>query len=389
MPSMLIKMNSFLSVILSIGCLTVAAQNEGDLVYSEEDCMTPNMEQGLCVKVQDCEPMVKVLRSLKYPVAQNLKDELNKYVCSSNPVIHVCCTGNPIVIQSRSSNYVQKLEPPDVSFHRNLGLLPENCGEPNLLNNKILGGIDTKLNEFPWMVLLGYRSVDGPKYRCDGTIINERYILTAAHCVKTNQGPPNTVRLGEYNLSTRKDCATLENGTVKCSLGVQNVAIEQIIAHPDFDDYSLINDIALIRMPKMNISIENVQPICLPLGDLRNAMSDNYIAVGWGLTNNETSPNIVQKVSVRMVDLETCKRHYSYQVKITEKQLCAGGNKENVCSGDSGGPIQYESTIDGTTKYIQQGVISFGTNQCGFGNKPSVHSNVAYYMNWILDTLKP
>lgn len=45
---------------------------------------------------------------------------------------------------------------PDVSQHRNLGLLPSNCGP--IEDNKIVGGNRTRLFEMPWMVLLSYNS---------------------------------------------------------------------------------------------------------------------------------------------------------------------------------------------------------------------------------------
>lgn len=57
-----------------------------------------------------------------------------------------------------------------------------NCGDSN--SNRILGGEETNLNEFPWMALLRYDSPSN-EFKCGGSLITNFYVLTAAHCAKT------------------------------------------------------------------------------------------------------------------------------------------------------------------------------------------------------------
>lgn len=64
------------------------------------------------------------------------------------------------------------------------------CGLDQTVSN-IFGGIKTDLREFPWMVLLQYRTSAGvEKFACGGSIINKRYVMTAAHCVKGKKLEP-------------------------------------------------------------------------------------------------------------------------------------------------------------------------------------------------------
>ncbi|XP_050091033.1 CLIP domain-containing serine protease B9-like [Anopheles aquasalis] len=47
-----------------------------------------------------------------------------------------------------------------------------------------MGGKNCTIGEFPWFALLQYENRRGErKFSCGGSLINNRYVLTAAHCV--------------------------------------------------------------------------------------------------------------------------------------------------------------------------------------------------------------
>ncbi|KFB41568.1 AGAP004855-PA-like protein [Anopheles sinensis] len=69
----------------------------------------------------------------------------------------------------------------------NWNLLPtESCGQ--IPSNRTVAGNKSHSFEFPWMVMLRYQTDDGFINGCGGSLINNRYVLTAAHCVKTWSG---------------------------------------------------------------------------------------------------------------------------------------------------------------------------------------------------------
>ncbi|KAL0270403.1 UNVERIFIED_CONTAM: hypothetical protein PYX00_007825 [Menopon gallinae] len=171
-------------------------------------------------------------------------------------------------------------------------LLPENtCGID--LPRRILGGTTADIDEFPWLALLQYKNRNGQRsHDCGGALISSRYVVTAAHCtiglgVTTRKLKLEKVRLGEWDLSTETDCQH-----ELCSKRVQEIDIEEIINHPDYNprESSQTNDIALLRLRREAETNQFVHPICLPLDDMAkmNFEGKRMSVAGWGRTKNGT-----------------------------------------------------------------------------------------------------
>lgn len=278
----------------------------------------------------------------------------------------------------------------------NLELFPSTCGIDS--NNKIINGDNATLRQFPWMALLGFTDSDTKQdmFLCGGSLINERYILTAAHCFQTPDSVKLTsVRLGELDLRNKTDCI-YEGDDVECAPPPEDVEVEHVIIHDEFSSGHLKNDIALVRLKRKIEFNDYIRPICLPfVSTITGEEEKKYTVIGWGKVDNfleEGSPNL-QFAKVVSTPVSECNELQPQEVKpIDHTQLCAGGNLgKDACKGDSGGPLVDVPDIPHSSelKYVQIGIVSFGYKTCGAQEVPTVYTRVSSFIDWILHNMEP
>ncbi|XP_015768932.1 PREDICTED: serine protease 55-like [Acropora digitifera] len=61
--------------------------------------------------------------------------------------------------------------------------LPSSCGARPISNARIVGGSETVKNSIPWQAML---RTDGGQF-CGGSLIHPQWVLTAAHCVMSEE----------------------------------------------------------------------------------------------------------------------------------------------------------------------------------------------------------
>ncbi|XP_055708950.1 uncharacterized protein LOC129805183 [Phlebotomus papatasi] len=250
----------------------------------------------------------------------------------------------------------------------------------------IVGGTNAKPREFPHMALIGYGdNVNSLQWNCGGSLISEKFVLSAAHCVFSREfGYASYARLGELNYDTTTDDAH-----------PVDIAIETHIKHPEYTVKSDYNDIALFKLQKSATFNRYVRPICL--SDKRNIREMKAIATGWGLTEYlGQKSNTLRKVTLELFSQSECYRIYEFPPSnklsrgIDENsQICAGSYSEekDTCEGDSGGPLQVYN-LDVYCMYRIIGLTSFGKG-CGSAGSPTVYTRTSNYIDWIESVVWP
>jgi len=256
----------------------------------------------------------------------------------------LCCQGLPVTT-------------PSTNF-------PKECGKQQYapLKQRIIGGNIAHANSWPWQILFR-----GANSMCGGALIDERHVLTAAHCVTTPvQEKDYKVIVGAHEIN-------------KPMYMEQESSVSKIWVHEQYSTLTTANDVAVIRLAKPVKISDKVNIICLP-GAEAKTVNDTVWVSGWGRTAHlgNTSPILKQ---TQMQTMGTKCSVYGADKFSQEKQICA--SKHGVgytCQGDSGGPLMYE--YEG--RWYLNGVVSYGSSDCGVGTGlPSVYARVKYYLPWI------
>jgi hypothetical protein len=230
------------------------------------------------------------------------------------------------------------------------------AGGPGL-SPMIVGGQDASPGAHPFQVALLYKPEpdDFEAFFCGGTLVAERHVVTAAHCV-------------DFFIGREREIQVLAGARRLDGTG-RRIDVTRMILHPGYAFLSLDHDVAVLELaePVTGIpfaTVASTQPV---------QQGTPLRVTGWGTLayESDASPLDLQQVDVPFVP--TLNRSCGSQRGITSRMICAGEAGKDSCRGDSGGPL----TIDrgaGFTELV--GIVSFGF-ECGRQGFPGVYANVA------------
>jgi len=227
---------------------------------------------------------------------------------------------------------------------------------------RIVGGEIAERGQFPYQIQIQYLN----QHHCGGAIVNNNWIVTAAHC-SSHLAIYYTLVANQYNIFAAEG-------------EERKYTVTRVVRHPDYVDGELHDDVALMKVGSPIVFDDLVQPIPLPeSGHLASANGTTTRITGWGSTSEGGSlPFYLHFVDIPVVSDEECREGYGEDV--LDSMLCAGfpeGGKD-ACQGDSGGPLVCD---DLDVPYLC-GLVSWG-NGCARPGFPGVNTEVSYFVDWI------
>lgn len=176
---------------------------------------------------------------------------------------------------------------------------------------------------------------------------------------------------------------------------------EQVVKHPryiqqsqnDVDEF----DYALVKIYDTT-QLDNITPVTLNTNpNVPSTPQQELLVVGWGKPDLKTAAprsNVLRVAEVFYIVNEKCKtlvsseENISLEDNVFDITLCAGDfeERDDSCTGDSGGPIILPASGDSPTNDVQVGVTSYGFG-CAHAQLPGIYARVSYVQEWIQENV--
>ncbi|KAH8382439.1 hypothetical protein KR009_003535 [Drosophila setifemur] len=234
------------------------------------------------------------------------------------------------------------------------------CGQilypPQYTPNRIVGGEEAAEGVAPYQISL--QGAASGHHSCGGAIIDERWIITAAHCTRGKQASVFRVLTGTQDLQ-------------------QNVTKyyypDRIVEHCNYAPRKYRNDIALLHLNESIVFDNFTQPVELDHEAL--VPGSRLLLTGWGtLSLGGDVPNRLQSLEVTYVPYEQCRAAHENSTRVDIGHVCTFNDKgRGACHGDSGGPLVHNGKL--------VALVNWGM-PCARGY-PDAHASIAYYHDFI------
>ncbi|XP_031344107.1 phenoloxidase-activating factor 1-like isoform X1 [Photinus pyralis] len=363
-------------------------------IRADDNCITPNNETASCKPLYKCPQLLEVLITQKKEAIDFVREshcgswssETQPFVCCGTKSSRTAANDSYDQVTVRASPTRQKIS--DKRF----------CGFQHTDDYFYAGNV-TAIDEFPWLGVFKYKrdsdleqndDEDFYEFGCAGSLINNRYVLTAAQCLRLATSTVVAVRFGEYNIKHDVDCVKFSD-IDDCSNPVEDVGIERKIKHPNYNRRTGVNDIALLRLNRSVSYSDYIRPICLPDAETRYARIGEIMTLtGFGRVATDKNYAIIKKrITSRLISNEQCRTEFS-DIKdrnryVTDNIMCTkelADNKDRSCEGDSGGPLMFSHR----TQWHIEGIAVWSTAECSI-DYPFAYTRVANYIDWIERTV--
>ncbi|XP_005163955.1 chymotrypsinogen A [Danio rerio] len=229
------------------------------------------------------------------------------------------------------------------------------CGRAPL-NTKIVGGLNATEGSWPWQASINFKSTG--QFFCSGSLISERWVLTAASCFQRINVSDVVIYLGR--LTT--------NGSNPYEIPRTVIQV------------SVTEDIALVQLSSSVTFTDYIRPVCLAAAGSVFVDGTESWVTGWGSTSstNVILSDMLKEVEAPIVNNIECSNING--ITNLDNVICAGFVNETgkaPCWEDFGSPLV---TRQGS-QWIQSGVVVF--TFCGQNGFPTLYARVSEYEEWI------
>ncbi|XP_054715760.1 plasminogen-like [Uloborus diversus] len=193
--------------------------------------------------------------------------------------------------------------------------------------DRMVGGRVARPHSWPWQVSLRLKTHSHSHF-CGGTLINDQWVLTAAHCFISISDPFYVaIHLGSHNKREESSFHQMRNAV-------------KIISYPnlegkEMENYDTHHDMTLIKLNAPVKFTDGVQPACLPGQGWELPEGTACYTTGWGETRGTGSNVLLKQTKQVVVSEQDCDTDDIN----TESQICVENVGNTPCKGDSGGPL--------------------------------------------------
>lgn len=200
------------------------------------------------------------------------------------------------------------------------------------------------------VVALAMMSQWGGYIFCSGSLIDEQWVLTAAHCIS--------------DLGSASGLYILWGGDIIGNGYSDAIAASAIYPHPQYDARRFSNDIGLVKLSSRKTGVTPVILNDEPVGN--HWYGEELTVLGFGITSDGANNSGTKRVTQLEIYDHDSQYVYTYEPHT------------NVCQGDSGGP-GFETNANGNLEQV--GINAFVMGGCV--NGAAGLTRVDAYIPWI------
>ncbi|KAM3956723.1 trypsin-4 [Aphomia sociella] len=309
-------------------------------------------------------------------------------------LIHIVTISVCFVYYNSASEYLNSNANNDiVNFEMDINGTPQNVSrrrhKPHLRirndysvnfdnkNLRIRGGNASDIINYPYMAAI----IINGRLWCAGTIVDENWVVTAAHCLNYVLHVSPMKSLGRYVKIRVGSDRPHEGGTLVDVVGA--------VRHPKFEEEPVPHaDVALLKLAE-NLEFSKYVNLIKIYEGMKEPYAQSFIVVsGWGATRGSDTSFRDHTPDLLSARLKIRSRHYcidAYQLvnglQFTEDFFCASlrNGSRDACLFDAGAPAVQQNRL--------MGIMSFGPERCGHEYQPAVFIKAFYFRDFVKTTI--